>query len=69
MYEEQLVTLKNHITKLKEHFGEFENISDLHKMVTKENRKCYDWVQTGVVIRNITFTVHIFSNILAIPCI
>ncbi|CAH0717280.1 unnamed protein product, partial [Brenthis ino] len=42
MYEEQLITLKNHITKLKEHFGEFENISDLHRMISQQNNQLND---------------------------
>lgn len=33
MYEEQLLTLKSHITKLKEHFGEFEKLNDLNEQV------------------------------------
>nr|XP_026491813.1 polyamine-modulated factor 1-binding protein 1-like [Vanessa tameamea] len=37
MYEDQLLTLKKHITKLKEHFGEFENLNNLHEMINKEN--------------------------------
>lgn len=32
-YEEQLASLKNHISQLQEDFGDFENLKELHEMV------------------------------------
>ncbi|CAH2091845.1 unnamed protein product [Euphydryas editha] len=37
IYEEQLLTLKSHITKLKEHFGEFEDLNDLNELIKQQN--------------------------------
>lgn len=34
-YEEELKTLKNHLSKLQEHFTEFENLNELHDLVIK----------------------------------
>ncbi|XP_046978639.1 interaptin-like [Vanessa cardui] len=42
MYEDQLLSLKKHITKLKEHFGEFENLNNLQEMINKENATLND---------------------------
>ncbi|XP_037297160.1 cingulin-like protein 1 isoform X2 [Manduca sexta] len=39
IYENQLSSLKNHICKLQEDFGEFDNLSDLHDMINQQRAK------------------------------
>ncbi|XP_039746179.1 putative leucine-rich repeat-containing protein DDB_G0290503 [Pararge aegeria] len=39
VYEDQLTTLKNHLSNLQEHFIEFENLNELRDLVNRQNIK------------------------------
>lgn len=58
-YEEQLSLLKTHIGQLQEDFGEFENLNELHDMVSKivqlKNIICF----TKLLIKWITINVKV----------
>lgn len=52
-YEEQLTSLKTHISQLQEDFGEFENLKELHEMVTNiyyNIRTFNDFIQSAVTL-------------------